>query len=419
MLGPVELRDAKIWLEVASSVKEIKLIYHKKDEASKTKFIVHKNIGNKKFHPLQITVGDLDINTTYQYSFVIDGKPVNTKGFFTTKDLWQWRKPAPDFSFLTGSCAYFNEPIYDRPGKPYGGDSSIFETMAKEDAAFMLWLGDNWYTREVDFYSDWGLWYRAHHDRKSLALQNFLKAMPHLAMWDDHDFGPDNSGSNFVLKETSREIFKSYWCNPSHGENEQGVYTKYSYSDVDLFLCDDRWWRSVDAWKDSVNGQPNPEKIILGTKQMGWLKNSLLHSKATFKIIMIGTQVLNQSSSGEGFSNFPIEYNELMNFLQEYKISGVLFLTGDRHHSEIIKMNRIGAYTLFDITVSPLTSGISKVANNDINNPDRIMNAIEQYNYARFSFTGAAGNRKLQVNFLGTKGKQLGEWSITEKELKN
>jgi alkaline phosphatase D len=291
--------------------------------------------------------------------------------------------------------------------------------MAKEDAAFMLWLGDNWYTREVDFHSDWGLWYRAHHDRKSSVLQNFLKAMPHLAMWDDHDFGPDNSGSNFVLKETSREIFKNYWCNPSHGENEQGVYTKYSYSDVDVFLCDDRWWRSADHWKDSVNGQPNPEKIILGTKQMTWLKNSLLHSKATFKIIMIGTQVLNQSSSGEGFSNFPIEYNELMNFLQEYKISGVLFLTGDRHHSEIIKMNRPGTYTLFDITVSPLTSGISKVANNDINNPDRIMNAIEQYNYARFSFTGAAGNRKLQVIFLGTKGEQLGEWSITEKELKN
>ena len=48
---------------------------------------------------------------------------------------------APEFSFLAGACSYFNEPIYDRPGKPYGSDSSIFETMAKEKAAFMLWLG--------------------------------------------------------------------------------------------------------------------------------------------------------------------------------------------------------------------------------------------------------------------------------------
>ena len=69
-----------------------------------------------------------------------------------------------------------NEPVYDRPGAGYGKDSSIFETMAKEKAAFMLWLGDNWYLREADYFSAWGIWYRANHARSQPVLQPFLKA---------------------------------------------------------------------------------------------------------------------------------------------------------------------------------------------------------------------------------------------------
>ena len=290
--------------------------------------------------------------------------------------------------------------------------------MAKEKSAFMVWLGDNWYTREADFYSEWGLWYRAQYDRKMPVLQNFLKSMPQLAMWDDHDYGPDNSGSNFILKETSRAVFKKYWCNPSYGANEQGVYTKYSYSDVDIFLCDDRWWRSVDGWKDSSNGQPNSEKIMLGAQQLNWLKNSLLYSTATFKIIVIGSQVLNQISRAQDFPDFPVEYNDLMKFLNDYKIPGLLFLSGDRHHSEIIKMERQANYTLYDVTVSPLTSGVSKVSGNEIAHPARVIDVIETYNYARFSFSGGPKNRELRVEFLDTKGKKLGEWSINETALK-
>ena len=418
MLGPVELRDAKIWIEVTPSVKQVQLIYHKRTEPAKIKIILYKGDLGKEFNPIQLTVGGLEMNTTYDYGFLIDGKEAKQRGSFTTKDLWQWRKPALDFSFITGSCSYFNEPVYERPGKPYGGDSSIFITMAKEKSAFMLWLGDNWYTKEVDFYSDWGLWYRAQYDRKMPVLQNFLKAMPHIAMWDDHDYGPDNSGSNFILKETSRTVFKNYWCNPSYGENDQGIYTKYSYSDVDIFLCDDRWWRSVDEWRDSVNGQPNPEKIMLGAQQLKWLKNSLLYSDATFKIIMIGSQVLNQISRAVDFPDFPIEYNELMKFLGEYKIPGILFLTGDRHHSEIIKLERPGNYTLYDITVSPLTSRISKVTGREIAHPERVLPVIETYNYARFSFNGAEKKRELRIEFLGTTGEKLGEWSINENALK-
>ena len=418
MLGPVELRDARIWVEVSPEVKSVALQYNKKGEKIR-KTIAYKGALGNAFNPLSLTVGGLDYNTTYEYRLLVDGKLTTRGGQFTTKDLWQWRKPIPEFSFLTGSCSYFNEPEFDRPGTPYGKDASIFNTMANEKAAFMLWLGDAWYTREVDYYSNWGLWYRASHDRSVPELQDFLKSMPHFATWDDHDYGPNDIGKNYILKETSRTVFNSYFCNPSAGENGQGIYTMTSWGDADIFLTDNRWWRSADLLPDSVNGKPNPEKKMLGDQQMEWLKNSLLYSTATFKIIVVGSQVLNPVSPFDKWRDFPAEYQELMDFLTEHKINGVLFLTGDRHHSEIIKVERPGTYPLYDITVSPLTSGTHVFGAAEKNNPYRVFGLDQHQNYGRFSFSGPRGSRKLMVEFLGVKGDKLGEWAITENELKN
>lgn len=417
MLGPVELRDAKVWVELSPDVKTAAIQVNKKGETSSRTITYKGELGNE-FNPITFTIGGLNYNTTYEYRIWVNGKTSGKGGEFTTKDLWQWRKPAPDFSFLTGSCSYFNEPVYDRPGKPYGGDSSIFETMAKEKAAFMLWLGDAWYTREVDYYSEWGLWYRASHDRALPILQNFWKAMPQFAIWDDHDYGPNDIGTNYILKDASRNVFNKYFCNPSSGENGQGIYTMTSWGDADIFMTDDRWWRSADRMKDSVNGQSNPEKRMLGKQQMDWLKNSLLYSAATFKIIAVGSQVLNPVSPFDKWQDFPAEYDELMQFIKEYKINGVIFLTGDRHHSEIIKVERPNTYPLYDITVSPLTSGTHTFGGAEKNNPYRVLGIDEKQNYARFSFSGKRNDRKLTVEFFGVKGEALGTWSISEKELK-
>ena len=242
--------------------------------------------------------------------------------------------------------------------------------------------------------------------------------MPQLAIWDDHDYGPNDIGRSYVLKDVSREIWKKYWCNPSYGENGQGTYTMMSWGDADLFMTDDRWWRSADRMKDSIAGKPNPDKEMFGRLQMEWLKNSLLYSNATFKIIAVGSPVLNPGSIFGKFSKFPSEYNEFLSFLQEYRINGILFLTGDLHHSEIIKVDRPGTYSLFDITVSPLTSGAHSFGDVEKNNPYRVLGIDGKQNYAKFSFSGKRGERKLLVEFFGVKGEKLGEWSVSEKDLK-
>lgn len=423
--GNVELRNATIWAEVKPNVKSVAVHFtavnaDKKANGLEEGIMIYKGELGKEFNPVKIELNGLKINTTYTYNLILDGKPVAV-GFstkFTTKDLWQYRKPVPDFSFLTGSCAYFNEPEFDRPGKPYGGDSSIFEIMANTPAAFHVWLGDNWYTREVDYNSRWGLNYRASLTRSLPVLQKFMAAMPQYAIWDDHDFGPDDAGKSYILKEESRKIFNDYWCNPTCGENEKGIYTMISYGDVDIFLTDNRFFRSEDAMPDSIEGKPNTAKEYFGKMQMEWLKNALIYSKATFKIIATGSQVLNPYGEYECMKKYNAEYYDLMHFLAEQKIKGVLFFTGDRHHSEVLKMERPGLYPLYDITSSPYTSGVLKVKGEELNNPVRIPGTlVEERNFTKVTISGKRNERVLQIAFIGVKGQQLGQWSVSEKEI--
>ena len=430
MLGFVELRSAKVWCEVSQATKKVSINFRKSSASGAGTTIVYDGTLGQSFNPITFDLTALDFNTTYQYEItaVADLKSFKKGGKFTTTDLWQWRKNAPDFSFLTGSCAYFNEPAVDRkfvefnnphtPAKPYGGDSTIFESMAKENAAFTLWLGDNWYYREVDFSSEWGLNYRASITRRLPVLQSLMKAMPQLAIWDDHDYGHNDADKTFPLKKDALDIFKKYWPNPSFGDDGVGTYTKYSFSDVDFFFMDDRWYRSNDKMIATINGKPNPEKRMWGEKQMDWLKNALAGSLATFKVIVTGSQTLNPVSPYDCLQSYPAEFNELMDFLSMQKVNGVLFLTGDRHHSEVIKWDRSQTYPLYDVTTSPFTSGVAKVSGNEVNNPARVPSTlVEAQNYARVTVSGAPGSRIMKIEFLGVKGEKLADWSVAAQDL--
>jgi alkaline phosphatase D len=423
MLGHTELRSATVWMQFEKGVTSASVSYRPKNQRSTRMITITNQLTGSDFNTTVFTLGGLEPGTTYSY--YISGaneRRILDSGEVTTQSLWQFRTAPPDFVFLTGSCAYFNEKQYDRPGSPYGSnDSAIFHHMSKENANLMLWLGDNWYTREVDYHSTWGLFYRASHDRQVKSMKALLKKMPQYATWDDHDYGPNDADKSYHLKESARDVFTRYWANPSYGEGGQGIYTRFSYNDVDFFILDDRWWRSNDRMKDSVDGRPNVAKKMFGDQQMEWLKNSLLYSNMKnntgFRIIVTGSQVLNQASMWDAFRKFPGEYAELMKFLDDNKIRRVLFLTGDRHHSEVIKLDRAGAYPLYDITISPLTSGAAKTQGAEANNPGRVSREIAVQNYGRVSVTGQGEDRRLTVEMLGIDGQLLEKWEVRAADL--
>ena len=136
---------------------------------------------------------------------------------FQTQPMWRWRTDPPAMKIAIGSCAYINDPPYDRPGRPYGDGVEIFKAIADQKPDAMVWLGDNIYYREADWLSESGMRYRYAQNRELAELQPLLASAHHYAIWDDHDFGPDDSDRTFRLRETALGVFKDYWANVTYG----------------------------------------------------------------------------------------------------------------------------------------------------------------------------------------------------------
>lgn len=407
MLGHVTLRAANIWIQ-AKEQGEVKLHYWEKshpDDITKIAGQLNEVLGN--VHTFKLS--NLFPGTEYNYQVFFGKSAKKTKTFsFSTQKLWQWREDPPEFSVLTGSCNFENEADFDRAGKPYGDGWEIFYRMAEEDADMMLWLGDNWYYREVDYTAEQSLLHRVMRDRSWSHLQPLMQSMPNYAVWDDHDFGPDNSAGDFIFKEKSLELFKNYWANPSYGMPEaEGIFSKVQFNDVDFFLMDGRYHRSHEKFPDG------PEKIMFGQEQLTWLKNQLVASKAPFKFIVGGNQMLNDHHPWEGWDKYRHERDAFLQWIDDNKIPGIIFLSGDKHHSELLKVNREGNYPLHELTCSPFTAGTHEHAlENDLKNPSLVKGTlVGTKNYCKLDFKGPRKDRRLEVQVIGPEGQV--HWSKT------
>lgn len=417
MVGYVEHREVMIWMETHPDVKDIAIQYWRKGKGSPDTTNVTYSGGIKSpFNPVKIRIPGLEPHTKYHYRIYLDGQIIAKENYtFTTKQLWQWRTEPPDISFLFGSCSYINEEKYDRPGDSYGKSYQIFESMAEKPSDFMIWGGDNTYLREVDWHSEYGIRYRYHHTRKTPELQALLATRAHYAIWDDHDYGPNNSNRSYYLKEASLATFKEYWPNKTYGQPDNpGTYTHFKWSDADFYLMDDRYYRAPNQL-DATNedGSPNQDKAYFGQQQLQWLKDQLLTSQSTFKVIVGGGQFLNPLSNYESFRDYPAEYQELIRFIKDHEIPGIIFLSGDRHFTELIKLEPEGSYPLYDFTSSPLTSGAPDDIGEEEDNPHRVANTlVKDQNFARIAITGKEDNRKFRITVFNAKGQEIWVKSI-------
>jgi alkaline phosphatase D len=406
MLGYVEHREALVWLEVSPDVKKVEIRFQKQGKPETTKSAFYKDPLGMAYNPIKLRLENLDMNSIYEYSVWLNDRKMDFPFSTTlkTKKIWEWREPAPDFNFLIGSCFYINDTLYDRPGKPYGQDPRILETMGNMPSDFMLWTGDNLYLREADYSSPSGIDYRYSYNFRLPQMQKLRATRANFATWDDHDYGPNDSDGKYELKEYTLSAFKKYWGNKSFGESDNaGVYNKFRWSDCDFFVMDDRYHRSADD------------------KQIEWLKNSLTASDGAFKFIVSGGQMLNpMAKDKECFMAYSAEWTELMNFITDNKIKGVIFITGDRHFTEMIKYEPKGFYPLYEYTCSAVTSGVANISrSSEFNNPMRVQGSLlMENNFGKISISGAKNERVATFETVDIDGKSRWTFSISQKDLK-
>ncbi|MFZ9430039.1 MAG: alkaline phosphatase D family protein [Burkholderiaceae bacterium] len=358
---------------------------------------------------------NLEAGQAYGYRVWVDGRVQEPALSLRTHGRWQYRQgiSAPDLRVALTSCTYVNEPARDRDGRPYGGDYDIFSAMAQAKPDLTVWLGDNVYYRENDYTSAEGMAHRWRHDRALPEMQPLLRTGRHVATWDDHDYGPNDANGSFGLKGAALEIFKRQWANRSWGlPGVPGVFGSFMESDVEFFLLDGRYHRDSDRDKD------NPAKTMLGAEQLRWLKNGLLASTATFKVIVSGSQVLNDPQRFEGWHNFRSERDGFLKWLQDHQVRGVLLLSGDRHHTELLRLPRAGTYPLHELTCSPTTSGAGRNAQPEHPALHVAGTFVNQRNFCTLDVSGGRGQRVITLKSWDAKGKELWSQALREQDLR-
>jgi alkaline phosphatase D len=237
-------------------------------------------------------------------------------------------------------------------------------TLALPFELFIL-LGDNIYADTTNA----AVMARKYRVRKESAFfQALRKKAPLLATWDDHDFGGNDAGSNYVMRVESQKLFLDFMDEPddSPRRKREGVYDSYVFGPanrrVQFILLDTRYFRSTLATGENnampSGGKyiphPDPNVTMLGETQWKWLEEQL-RVPADLRIIGSSIQFISEFSGAEAWANMPREKQRMLELLKKTKANGVLFISGDRHWAELSRLDRDGDYPLYDLTSSALT----------------------------------------------------------------
>jgi len=266
-----------------------------------------------------------------------------------------------------GSCADQDkpQPVWD-PVLARGNDLFIF-------------LGDNIYadTRDMD------LMRRKY--AKLAAQPGFARlrgTTPLVAVWDDHDFGENDAGGDFPMKDESRRIFLDFWQEPAGSPRRErdGIYASYLFGPpgerVQVILPDLRYNRTAmtpmalqgakyEAWgrKQVAAGRPLPGPYVrnpdhaatmLGERQWQWLERQF-EMPAEVRLFGSSVQVLADATGWEAWANFARDQDRLFDVMRRKRANGVVFLSGDIHYAELSKLDLNVPYPLWDLTAGGLT----------------------------------------------------------------
>lgn len=250
------------------------------------------------------------------------------------------------------------------------GKAPIYNAVADEDPDFFVFTGDNVYFIVADGSSrhfgttgpvgDWNFYESmlARHLRARVHpdMQRMIRSVPTYAVWDDHEYGPNNADSTFPLKEEATRAFTVVSANPFYGtEATPGIFSSFRHGPVEVFLMDDRSHKYSHLVHDDVTRENGR---IWGDAQTEWLLAGLKASTAPVKLIFNGTQFLSMLERGEGHYQEALgEQRRVLEFLEHERIGGVVFLTGDRHHSEAIQQAQSDGTLVLEFTSSPLQQG--------------------------------------------------------------
>ena len=323
------------------------------------------------------------------------------------------------FLFVLSVNSYSNQEILTLGfGSCLHQDRSmaILKTIEKKELDLFMFIGDNVYGDQEDGELDKLIrTYKQQYNN----LENFLKNVSTEFIWDDHDFGINDGGSNYRYKDRAKELFLETWKIPSNDLRRlrDGLYfdkiIKKNGLKVHLIFLDNRSFKSEWKLTDEFNKEGkeryvkdfDPEKTLLGKKQWQWLKDKL-NEDSDIKIILSSLQILSLGHGWESWDKLPLERERLFNLIDESNVSNLFILSGDRHRGGFYRFKTNDNNDIYEFTSSSLNLPIP--FNTEENGPLRIGSTYRKANFGVVRIF----EDKVVMELTSNKGKVVNSLSL-------
>src|SRR4030095_5448325 len=157
---------------------------------------------------------------------------------------------------------------------------------------------------------------------------------------------------------------------------------------------------------------------MFGAAQLTWLKNALVYSNAPIKLVVNGSPLWNRVNRFEGLNHYAAEQEALADWLMAQRVEGLIFLSGDRHFTELLKVDRAGGYPLYEFTSSPLTAGTFDPPG-EKDNPDIVAGTyVVKRQFGMIRVTGPGNDRTISLESYDQKGELQWRREIRARDLK-
>ncbi|MCI0743796.1 MAG: alkaline phosphatase D family protein, partial [Verrucomicrobia subdivision 3 bacterium] len=224
---------------------------------------------------------------TYHYALEVDGKLERAKrGQFRTFPTG----PA-SFSFAYASCA------------KTASTSEVFDSIRENKPLFYMNVGDFHYQNLTNSLVDK---FREAYDLVLTSPQqsDLYRSTAFFYMWDDHDYGGNNSNRRATSHRAARVAYHEYAPHYPLAEpiGEKPIYQTFSVGRAKFIVTDLR------SERDDPRKRDDAEKTMMGAQQKAWFKNELLSARDKYPLIFWVSSVPWLGIRGSNYYRVPTNY---------------------------------------------------------------------------------------------------------------
>jgi len=321
-------------------------------------------------------------------------------------------------AFITISCFVYADQLDDSYVLGFGScitekrDQPIWKAIEKENINEFFFMGDNVYGDSKDgLLKEMEISYMKQKDM----FPKWLYTKKLNAIWDDHDYGKNDGGAEYPLKEQAQRLFLEFWNVDKDDArySQKGIYFNEEKvilnNKINLIALDTRYHRSSLDQEDKPYYPTTDEtKTMLGKDQWKWFEE-ILKIESDIIIIVSSIQVLPTNHIFEKWHNFPHERSRLLGLLK-FTNKPVIILSGDRHKAGLYEKDNIIEMTSSSLN-KPISRPLSMIWDIFSKESDELL-IRDMYYRENYGLLKILPNKKMIIQLKDMEGKEIFSYKI-------